>query len=141
MRQRARMLLTILVIASAFMVTTPIGVSAASQSDVTNQYSGSHSPHLFFKHKHHKGQPQAGNNLNYGGGPVMTGTANAYAIFWEPGGNVSANYNSLIKRYFGDIGGSPLYQTANQYTQTGGAFPSNAVLAGSWVDSQAYPET
>ena len=141
MRQRARMLLTVLVIACAFMVTTPIGVSAASQSDVTNQYSGSHSPHLFFKNKHPKGQPQAGNNLNYGGGPVMTGTANAYAIFWEPGGNVSANYNSLIKRYFGDIGGSPLYQTANQYTQSGGGFPSNSVLAGSWVDTQAYPES
>jgi hypothetical protein len=35
----------------------------------------------------------------------MTGTANAYAIFWEPKGSfVSAKYNSLITRYFGDIG-------------------------------------
>jgi flagellin-like protein len=77
--------------------------------------------------------------LPYGSGPVMAGTANVYAIFWEPTGNVSANYNSLISRYFSDVGGSPLYQNLRQYPQAGGLFPSNAVLAASWVDTGAYP--
>src|SRR5579859_1232245 len=49
-------------------------------------------------------------NLLYHGGPVMGGTAHAYAIFWEPTGSfVSSTYNSLITRYFHDIGPSPLY--------------------------------
>ncbi len=70
----------------------------------------------------------------------MVNTANAYAIFWEPTGSyVSPTYNSLIRRYFGDVGGSPLYHNNTQYTQTGGGFPNNAVLAGSWVDTAAYP--
>src|SRR6266567_1278409 len=62
-------------------------------------------------------------------------------IFWEPTSNVSTNYNTLIKRYFGDVGSSPLYKINNQYTQTGNAFPSNAMLAGSWVDTIAYPNS
>src|SRR5947209_9330128 len=71
----------------------------------------------------------------------MTGIMNIYTIFWEPTGYVSANYNSLIKRYFGDVGSSPLYKISNQYTQSGGAFPSNAVLTSSWVDPGAYPNS
>jgi hypothetical protein len=79
-------------------------------------------------------------NLTYHNGPVMVGTTNIYAIFWEPSGSyVSPTYNSLILRYFGDIGGSSLYHIASQYTQTGGGYASNAVLASSWVDTQSYP--
>lgn len=81
-------------------------------------------------------------NLSYHGGPVMAGTAHAYAIFWEPTGSyVSPKYNSLIKQYFGDVGGSSLYHNNTQYTQSGGGFASNAVLAGSWVDTRAYPSS
>ena len=81
-------------------------------------------------------------NLAYGGGPVMAGTAQVYAIFWEPTGSyVSPNYNSLILRYFGDVGSSGLYANNTQYTDSTGAAPSNAVLAGSWVDTSAYPST
>jgi len=83
-----------------------------------------------------------GSNMTYHNGPVMTGTANIYAIFWEPTGSyVSPTYNSLILRYFGDIGGSSLYANNKQYTQTGGGFASNAVLASSWVDTGAYTST
>jgi hypothetical protein len=81
-----------------------------------------------------------GQNLGYAGGPVMTGTTHTYAIFWEPNGNVEANYNHLINRYFNDIGTSPLYQIARQYKQANGAFPVNAVAAASWVDTRAYPK-
>src|SRR5437588_9524486 len=87
--------------------------------------------------------PNAGTgNLQYHGGPVMAGTANAYAIFWEPTGSyVSSTYNGLILRYFGDVGSSRLYHNNTQYTQSGGGFPSNAVLASSWVDTAAYPRS
>ena len=107
----------------------PLSASAASISGGT---------HLTYT-KQHTTKPNAG-NLIYHGGPVMTGTANAYAIFWEPTGSfVSANYNSLISRYFGDIGKSKLYRNNKQYTQNGGGAPTNSVLAGSWVDTAAYP--
>lgn len=86
-------------------------------------------------------QALAKSNLSYRGGPVITGTANIYAIFWEPSNNVAANYNTLILQYFNDVGSSPLYQIASQYTQSGGGFPSNARLAASWMDGSGYPES
>lgn len=145
MRQRVRVLFTFLaaglMIIGAVMAILPVGIVTASHSNLKNQPVSQHVPHLFYKPGSHQARPFSANNLIYGGGPVMTGTTNAYAIFWEPGGNVSANYNSLIERYLGDVGASPLYSIANQYMQTGGAFPSNSVLAGSWVDSSAYTET
>lgn len=87
-------------------------------------------------------QPRvAGGNLSYHGGPVQAGTANVFAIFWQPTNNVSAGYHSLIQQFFGDIGGSTLYHNNIQYTQTGGGAPSNVVLAGTFVDTTAYPES
>jgi len=120
-------------------------MSATSFAATPTRTARSHPIH-FFLHMGHTPQSAsvsraASSNIPYNGGPVMAGTTNVYAIFWEPTSNVSANYNSLIKRYFGDVGGSSLYKISNQYTQTGGAFPSNAVLKGSWVDTGAYPES
>jgi len=70
----------------------------------------------------------------------MANAANVYAIFWEPTGSyVSSTYNSLILRYFGDVGGSSLYGNNTQYTQNGGGDPSNSKLASYWVDTTAYP--
>src|SRR5207244_12606131 len=85
--------------------------------------------------------PNAGvGNLQYHGGPVMGGTARAYAIFWEPTGSfVSSTYNSLILRYFGDVGGSSLYHNNTQYKNSSGNYPSSSVLGGSWVDTAPYP--
>jgi hypothetical protein len=82
----------------------------------------------------------ASNNLVYNGGQVMSGTVNVYVIFWEPTGNVSASYNSLIERYFNDVGGSALYKNNAQYSGPSGT-PSGSTLAGTWVDTQAYPES
>ena len=80
------------------------------------------------------------NNLTYHGGPVMVGTSADYAIFWEPTGSyVSSTYNSLILRYFGDVGGSTLYHNNTQYHDSSSKYPSNSVLGGSWVDTAAYP--
>lgn len=81
-------------------------------------------------------------NLTYHGGPVMSGTMQVYAIFWEPtGSSVSPTYNSLITRYFGDAGSSPLCQNTAQYQDANGNRPSGAVLGGSWVDTTPYPST
>jgi len=89
----------------------------------------------------HQASPNAGvGNLSYHGGPVMSGTARAYAIFWEPSGShVSSTYNSLILQYFGDVGGSSLYYNNTQYKNSSGNYPSSSVLGGSWVDTAAYP--
>ena len=79
-------------------------------------------------------------NMTYHGGPVMTGTMNVYAIFWEPQGwTVDPNYNGLITQYYKDVGGSSLYKLMEQYTQASGGAPTSAVLADSWVDPDPYP--
>ncbi len=83
-------------------------------------------------------QPSA--TLAYHGGRVMVGTVTTYAIFWEPTGSyVSPTYNSLIRRYFNDVGSSPLYHNITQYSNTQGQHPRHSVLGGSWVDSRPYP--
>lgn len=58
--------------------------------------SAHHTPHFFLKSSLHGKQAPQANNLHYFGGPVMSGTANVYAIFWEPTNNVQSGYNSLI---------------------------------------------
>jgi hypothetical protein len=90
----------------------------------------------------------ASNNLNYLGGPAEVSGSTNYAIFWEPSvtasvNGVSATYNSLITRFFGDIGGSGLYGVATQYYQVSGGVQQNiansSTFGGSWVDTSIYP--
>lgn len=85
--------------------------------------------------------PFAQPNLTYHGGPVQTGTANIFTIFWQPTNNVSTKYHSLLNQFYGDIGGTGLYHNNIQYTQTGGAHPTSAHLAGTFTDTRAYPES
>ncbi|HET8844061.1 MAG TPA: RICIN domain-containing protein, partial [Ktedonobacteraceae bacterium] len=80
-------------------------------------------------------------NSSYHGGQVMTGVMNVYLIFWEPGGNVSAQYHGLIEQYFSDVSTSPFYQNLKQYTDAQGAFPEGSQIAGTWIDSASYPAT
>jgi hypothetical protein len=113
---------------------------ATSFAAPSTRTAQSHKVHVFRSRGHARlskaASTSTSGNVTYHGGPVMANTTNVYAIFWEPpSSNVSANYNTLIGRYFGDVGGSPLYKVNNQYTQTGGAFPSNAMLAGTLVDT------
>jgi hypothetical protein len=121
------------------MALTPLSVAAASVPTAAS----SHTPHLLLRQSLIKPTiltPLA-TNLSYHGGPVMTGTASVYAIFWEPTANVETNYNSLIQQYFGDIGGSALYHNNIQYTNSSGGYASNATLAASWVDTRSYPRS
>ncbi len=155
MKQRARVLLTLfsasLLISCLSLALGPMATYASTHKNASNHQSPStqtattarrdHDDDLLpLRNSHFTLHTMGnGNNLGYGGGPVMTGTMHTYAIFWEPNGNVDAHYNSLIQRYFGDIGGSPLYKIAGQYKQANGAYASNSVHAASWVDSRPYP--
>jgi hypothetical protein len=122
-------LVPMLLVAIAALLPTSAFAAAQSQH---------HTPHFFLKHT--KNIPAA-SNVVYWGGPVMTGTANVYTIFWEPTGNVQSGYNSLIKQYFGDVNGTGLYHNNTQYTQSGGGYPSAEHLVASWTDTRAYPES
>jgi hypothetical protein len=120
--------------AMSMAMSTPAQASG-SRSPV----AGRTHPHPFYSRGKAPYQNSSGGNLINHGGSVMNGTAYVYAIFWEPTGRVSSNYNTLIKRYFVDVGFSPLYQIAQQYGDDTRIPPVNAVLAGSWVDTRAYP--
>ena len=128
-----------LVVLGAAQLFSPVKASAASQPPANQPRANPH----FFPSKGSQIQPQAipAPILTYHGGPVMAGTTNIYAIFWQPGNNVASGYDNLIKQYFGDIGSSPLYRIANQYTDASGNYASNAHLAGTWVDTSSYPES
>jgi hypothetical protein len=136
-----RLALSLSVLLLLLLIQGSAIAAAASGATASVSRSTAHLlTHVVVQHPQ-KNQPQARrNNLTYHNGPVQAGTANIFAIFWEPTGNVSSHYHSLIQQFFGDIGASGLYQNNTQYTQTGGGAPSNAVLAGSFVDTRAYPE-
>ena len=128
MRKRIAPLIVLPLFLMTIVAMMPISASAASTSH-------GH-PHFFLKTIH-----AAGSKLTYHGGPEMTGTANVYAIFWEPTGNVESGYNSLINQYFGDVNGTGLYKNNTQYKNSSGGDPSAEHLVASWVDSSAYPES
>lgn len=140
MKQRSRLLfllpfLALALVAGAFM--HPSTAEAAASKVLQSE------PHIFWAKGHapNSGGPTK-SNLLYHGGPVVAGEMDVFAIFWEPSGTfVSSTYNELLKRYFGDVGGSPLYENNEQYIDTSGQAPTNAELAGTWVDKSAYPTT
>ena len=138
MKKRAFLVFGFVILAlAAVMMILPLQAMAAT--DVSAKHHHHHVPHFFFKKGYHgPGIYASGGNLNYGGGPVMGGTVNVYAIFWEPTGNVSASYNSLIERYFNDVNGSGLYNNNTQYTDSSGDIPSNETLTATWVDTTPY---
>jgi hypothetical protein len=87
-------------------------------------------------------QPGSEGNLIYHGGPVVANIMRVYAIFWEPDRTfVGPGYNSLLMRYFSDIGDSSLYANNIQYTDSTRNAPDGAMFAGSWVDRSPYPST
>ena len=123
---------TVLLALVAMLPLSAFAAPAASQS---------HTPHYFLKSSQNGKNAPLANNLLYNGGPVMVGTANVYAIFWEPTGNVQSGYNALIQRYFGDVNGTGLYKNNTQYHDSSGHYASAEHLVASWVDSGAYPES
>jgi hypothetical protein len=93
--------------------------------------------------------PEARHTLGYHGGPVMLQDTN-YVIFWEPQTlqdgtptHVSSTYNTLVERYFRDVGGSGLYANDTQYYQVRNGrkrfIRDSSILGGAWLDTGAYP--
>lgn len=124
------------------LLLIPLSAFAATSSGTAPgaiQHQAHFSPTVVVQHAQ-TNQPFA-SNLTYHGGPVQAGAAHLFAIFWQPTNNVSSGYHSLIQRFFGDIGGSTVYHNNIQYTQTGGGAPTSASLAGTFVDTRAYPRS
>jgi hypothetical protein len=142
MKQRPILLFLLPLIALALVagaLVHPSSAHAAAASKVLKSQ-----PHIFWAKGHapKSGGGGGGGNLIYHGGPVVAGEMKAYAIFWEPKGSfVGSTYNKLLTRYFGDIGGSPLYENNEQYTDTSGKAPTDAQLEGTFVDRTPYPTT
>jgi hypothetical protein len=85
-------------------------------------------------------QAAPADDVVYHGGPVMAGEMSAYLIFWEPAGStVSPRFDQVVQRYFRDVGDSGLYANNRQYTDTTGAGPTDADLAGVFRDTRPYP--
>src|SRR6266542_3456317 len=96
--------------------------------------------------------PAFAGNLTFHGGNVMT-SSTTYAIFWLPGGTHFApttgnaatdaandtRFENLIIRYFQNVGGSGIYNTATQYTGANGSILNSSTFGGSVVDTNAYP--
>src|SRR5437660_2562254 len=125
MRKYVRTFFTLLALVCALSIMIPLAARAASQSDTATQPPASQEPHVLLQQQvtASAASQTATHNVTYHGGPVMAGTTHVYAIFWEPGHNVAANYNTLIERYFKDVGSSPLYRIARQYKDSHGRFP------------------
>lgn len=151
MRQRLLRLLARLTLLLSLIVLSMVPLNAfAATTASANASVAKPGPHFLWKSNVYSRQSStraaAGNNVTYHSGPVMSGTTQVYAIFWEPTGNVSPSYNSLLVRYFQDVGSSPLYNNNTQYFASGSfgiitGSPTNSVFAGSWVDNSAYPES
>jgi hypothetical protein len=134
-------------------VTAGLWMSALlATSGVANAQSGT-SPHILYTADRYSreasnqdtaldpGLAISTANMVYHGGPIMP-TMAVYSIYWvPPGRSVAPAYQSLLNRYFQDVGGSALYRILTQYYQEP---PREYVknvsgLAGTWVDTTPYP--
>ena len=85
-----------------------------------------------------------GQNLTYHGGPVMR-VNKTYAIYWQPSGySFSANYKTLIDRYFSDVAAasganSNVYSVLTQYYDTTGPIANSSSFGGSATDTTPFP--
>jgi hypothetical protein len=80
--------------------------------------------------------------LLYHGGLVDRIGSKTFAIYWQPAGSyMSAGYESLTQRYFRDVGGSPFYGIASQYSDGGGNIANISTVGGAWQDTSPYPSS
>jgi hypothetical protein len=143
-----RLTISALAVAVVAAVAPGAGAHAAVARAGTSATSGGHTVHFVLpKHATAKAAA-ASNNLVYSGGPVEASGSTNYAIFWEPAltasvNSVSPTYNSLISRFFTDVGGSGLYGVATQYYQVTGGVTQNiansSTFGGAYIDTSTYP--
>src|SRR4051794_7556456 len=84
------------------------------------------------------------NLANPGNGEIMP-TTNTHVIFWLPAGfhysSGDASYEAATLKYFKDVGGSQILNTATQYTGNNGTVGNTSTFIDSIVDTTAYPHT
>lgn len=86
------------------------------------------------------------NLVNPGNGEIMP-TTRTHLIFWLPAGfNYSssvgdANYENQMIKYFQDVGGSQILNTATQYPGNNGTPADTSTFIDSIVDTNAFPHT
>jgi hypothetical protein len=93
------------------------------------------------------GQPDAGNadslpkfHLTFHGGPVQTKTT-SYAIYWKPASSyMNPDYQKIVNQFLKDVGGSPIYGYATEYTGSNGRVENVSNFAASWVDTTPFPK-
>ena len=81
--------------------------------------------------------------LTYHFGPIQD-SQNIYAIFWLPSGDHyegnDSHFESVISRYFHDVGGSNLSKLLVQYPDNLNASPTTRIsFGGAFVDTTPYP--
>jgi uncharacterized repeat protein (TIGR01451 family) len=91
--------------------------------------------------------PNPGSDMTSHGGNVML-TPVIYNVYWLPAGQhyesaataaSDTNYENLLNRWAGDVGGNDFYNIVTQYVGANGR-PNNSVsLGGSYTDTTAYP--
>ena len=92
-----------------------------------------------------RGTATGGGNLTYHGGAVMHTTA-VFLIFWLPPGyhyelpghGSDSSFESLVERYFFDVGGSSYYNIVTQYYDGSGPIQNVSDLGGAVVDTAPY---
>jgi hypothetical protein len=79
-------------------------------------------------------------HLTFHGGPVQT-TTTSYAIYWKPKGSyMNPNYQKIVNQFLKDVGGSPIYGYATEYTGSNGRVQDVSNFGGSWVDTTPFPK-
>ena len=124
-----------------------VGLATASANAPAAQAQspqGVHILHLpqWYAQQEQPNLPNVTKNLKYYGGQVMVAGSTTYAIYWVPAGHsVDPNYESLINRYFSDIGGSSFFKIVTQYYQNPGKkhIVNHSALGGFVVDTTPYP--
>jgi hypothetical protein len=90
-----------------------------------------------------------GPSFTYHGGPVM-GRSTTYAVFWLPAGQHfepagdDARFESRIRSFLGDVGGTPYYKVLTEYSKSrkskvkGGPIRNASTFGGSYLDTTPY---
>ena len=80
-------------------------------------------------------------HLVFHGGPVQTKTT-SYAIYWKPKGTfMNPDYQKIVNQFLTDVGGSPIYGFATEYTGSNGRVENDSHFAASWVDTTPFPQS
>lgn len=85
-----------------------------------------------------KGQVKTDSRMIYQGGPIMSGTADVYVIWygcWDDNcGNLgNTNTQTILTDFLSSIGGSPYFQINAMYANSSGQAPSGGTLYGGSV--------